>query len=107
MSQTNTTNLAALSIEDAVAALCERHGVTLGTVTELGPGGTLLRGGRNSMARLRLSMWLELRDVTVGGLPKWSYQTIAAAFGTAHTTVVTAVKRHIRQSPAAAGTEAA
>lgn len=89
-----TNDLASMSLEQAAQALCHESGVTLGNLTEQSIGGSLLRGGHNCLAPIRARVWWTLRNVRTGAGPKWTLPEIARAFGTKHSTVITAIRRY-------------
>ena len=89
-----TNDLSSMSLEQAAQALCHESGVTMATMTEKSIGGALLRGGFNCFAPVRAKIWYTLRNVQTGAGPKWTLPEIARAFGTKHSTVITAIRRY-------------
>lgn len=83
-----------MSLEQAAQVVCIENGVTFSTMTEKSIGGSLLRGGFNCLAPIRAKVWYTLRNVQTGAGPKWSLPEIARAFGTKHSTVITAIRRY-------------
>lgn len=81
--------LATMPLRQAAEFLCYQHGTTLEELAMRSRH--LLR--RRDDCRRRQAIWWTLRQIRTGNEPRWSYPDIAGVWGTAHSTVITAVQR--------------